>query len=232
MPRTATGSHGSPHLSVHIGQEEWDRGVRSDSGVCTIADSLRAQYPEFTRVAVDVATIRFTDAKKGLRYIYLTPEPARLMLLSFDQGWSKPPLDEIVIKKAVQVLPVTGRNSAATAAWRRARLATLEAKEVAGELTGREKAALARLRNPSPKVPRPTSTGPADVKAGKDRPVIRGGKPIPRARGNPNLLGGRDRHFGARLADPGVIFREAVERAVEERMAEQGQATDEENDNV
>ena len=38
---------------------------------------------------------------------------------------------------------------------------------------------------------------------------------------HPNLLRGRNRHFGAKLADPGQAFHDAVEAAVAERMGAQ-----------
>ena len=44
---------------------------------------------------------------------------------------------------------------------------------------------------------------------------------FPQGEAHPNLLRGRDRHFGAKLADPGEAFREAVEAAVADRLAKQ-----------
>ena len=51
--------------------------------------------------------------------------------------------------------------------------------------------------------------------------VVYGGRPLPQGEAHPNLLRGRDRHFGAKLADPGEAFREAVEAAVADRLAKQ-----------
>lgn len=42
--------------------------------------------PNASRVAVDLQSIRWTDAERGLRYTYLTPRLAQLKLLQFDQG--------------------------------------------------------------------------------------------------------------------------------------------------
>jgi hypothetical protein len=48
-----------------------------------------------------------------------------------------------------------------------------------------------------------------------------GGAPPKKLPSNPNLLTGRNRHFGARLADPGMAFREAVAQRVAEEMGRQ-----------
>ncbi len=51
-----------------------------------IADAIKAAYPGATKVAVDISSIRFTDLKKGCRYMYLTPRPAQRALVDFDEG--------------------------------------------------------------------------------------------------------------------------------------------------
>lgn len=51
-----------------------------------IADALKATLPHATHVMVDLATIRYTDREKGVRYTYLTPASAQQALLCFDQG--------------------------------------------------------------------------------------------------------------------------------------------------
>ena len=67
---------------------------------------------------------------------------------------------------------------------------------------------------------RPANYGPADVKVDDNRgTVVYGGSAIPLGKTHPNLLRGRDRHFGAKLADPGKVFNEAVEAAVEAAVA-------------
>jgi hypothetical protein len=49
---------------------------------------------------------------------------------------------------------------------------------------------------------------------------VEGGRPIAHGPDLPNLLRGRNRHFGAKLADPGEAFREAVAAGVAEKLAE------------
>ena len=50
------------------------------------------------------------------------------------------------------------------------------------------------------------------------RAVVEGGSPLtrrhPSGQRNMNLMGGRLRIYGAKIADPGLAFREAVEKAV------------------
>jgi hypothetical protein len=66
----------------------------------------------------------------------------------------------------------------------------------------------------------PPSRGPAIIEENKGvpYPTVHGGNPLAQGPAHPNLLRGRDRHFGAKMADPGVAFREAVEEAVRERL--------------
>ena len=191
-----------------------------------IADAIKEQYPELSMVTVDMATIRASDRKHGLRYTYLTPATAQHVLLAFDQGWPQP-VDHLTVKRAVQIVPIcrpkTGPVSPAAIAERRAeKLAEYEERIANGEELSRgEKAAVTRLRNPKPAPERPSSTGRARVNAGHDGLVVSGGRPRVVGAAHPNLLRGRNRHYGAQMADPGVAFREAVDAAVAKRMAEQ-----------
>jgi len=222
----------SPTLTLRITEEASNRAIASNSGGCLIADAIKEQYPHLTGVVVDMATVRVTDRKQGLRYTYLTTPQAQHCLLSFDQGWPNP-IEELVLKRAVKIDPVTrnGRPSAAVIAERHAaRTIELEAKEASGEITRHEKTVLSRLRNPKPATVRPSSRGAREVRVvegGENHgAVILGGNPIVQGPPHPNLLRGRNRHFGAKLADPGTAFREAVELAVQERAYQAELAAD------
>jgi hypothetical protein len=215
--------HSSPRLVLKITDEAYDRAVQSSSGGCLIADAIRNQYPRFTKIVVDMATVRVTDRKAGLRYTYLTPEPAQQSLLHFDQGWVKP-FDEVRLKRAVKILPVrrarTGPASIAGVAERRAaRITELEAKEAAGVLSRGEKIALTRSRNPKPAPERPTSNGAMDIKVveggSSHGAVIFGGRALPQGTPHPNLLRSQNRHFGAKTARPGLAWEKAVAEAAE-----------------
>jgi hypothetical protein len=217
----------SPTIKVQITEEARERAIQSNSGGCLIADGIREQYPQFSRIAVDMATIRMTDREKGVRYTYLTPPLAQHCLLAFDQGWRNP-VEEVVIKKAVQILPVMAEGPGQKkqrAEHRLERLSSLQMKEAAGEpLDKTEKMILTKSRmEPKPPRERPTARGPREIKVveggSSHGVVIRGGEPIPQGPAHPNLLRGRDRHFGAKLADPGQAFNEAVEQALAAKLS-------------
>lgn len=206
----------SPTLTLAITEENWEKAMRSNSGGCLVADAIKRQYPNLTNPVVDMATVRATDKARGVRYTYLTPPSIQHCLLAFDQGWPQP-VQEVVVRRAVKIDAVTrGREATAKKAER---LAELSAKKARGEeLTAGEKGALSRLLGVAA---RPTARGPVEVggKAEGGAPVVTGGNPIVQGEPHPNLLRGRNRHFGAKMADPGIVFQQAVDAAVEQRLA-------------
>jgi hypothetical protein len=214
----------NPRLEVQITPENWERAVRSSSGGCLIADAIKEQYPQFSHVVVDMATIRVTDREAGNRYIYLSPDEAQHLLLAYDQGWSQP-FDRVRTRKPVQIVPITRTQSGSQSETRRReasalRRAELEGKEARGEeMTPSEKASLTRLRNPKPRSARPRAEGVVKVSGKNRNTTIHGGRPLMQGDPHPNLLRGRDRHFGAKMSQPGLAFEEAVEAAVAEKMA-------------
>ena len=207
----------SPRLELHITSENWENAVQAKSGGCLIADAIKRQYPQFSGIRVDMATVRMTDRKKGLRYMYLTPPPGQHCLLSFDQGWSQP-TEEVKIGRAVKVTKVLTTKKASST--RAEKIATLEAKRETEGLTKAEKQSLTRLKNTGK---RPTSYGKAEMNR---EGVVHGGRPsIQNAKDpNANLLRGSDRHFGAKLSDPGEVFNKAVDEAVALKLAEAASA--------
>ena len=221
---------GSPVLRVTINEQHWRSAVRSNSGGCLIADAINEQYPNLKVISVDMATVRVRDAERGLKYTYLTPPIAQHLLLSFDQGWRQP-TEELTIKTAVKVEKITRSPSSikAKADHRAERIAYLEEKlDLGEELTPPEKSALSRMTNPKrkPAPARPSARGPAQVITSGNKPAtVIGGQPLPQAaaKTNPNLLRGRNRHFGAKLAEPGLAFDEAVEARVLEELAKYDQ---------
>lgn len=216
---------GSPTIVVKIASEAWERAKRSKSGACLIADSIKAQYPELTGATADMATCRVSDRKVGKRYTYLTPPIAQHLLLAFDQGWRQP-TEEIVLKRAVKIDPILEARPRAGA--RSSRKAELAAKVADGTATRIERASLARMQNRDSMAPRPHTAGPTIVTGDNDHPiVVHNGRPIPQGKAHPNLLRGTDRHFGARMADPGIAFREAVDAALAQHLAEADAASPE-----
>jgi hypothetical protein len=76
----------SPVVNVEVTEETISHAAKRDSQHCMIADAVRAAFPDAKAISVDLATIRFTDPRKGLRYTYLTPRMAQVELVKFDQG--------------------------------------------------------------------------------------------------------------------------------------------------
>jgi hypothetical protein len=223
----------SPTLALTITADQYDRAIQSDSGACLIADAIKQQYPNLSSVSVDMATIRVSDRKRGLRFVYLTPPEAQHVLLSFDQGWANPTTD-LTIKRAVKVNVIarakTGPHSIeGRRASREEKRATLEAKVAAGEaLTTGEKKALTQLQRPYEPAERPASQPPVTASIGGGGggiPTVVGGAPMVQGPAHPNLLRSRKRHFGAKVAAPGVQWEQAVEKAVAERLAAQASPT-------
>jgi hypothetical protein len=218
MPRRGA----SPTLQLAITPKQYEQAKQSHSGACLVADAIREQYPNLTTVSVDMATIRASDRERGERYIYLTPPEAQQALLFFDQGWPNP-VNKITVRGAVKVIPITAspKEVAKRQQIRRKRLAELRSKQKTGKMTAQEKQALTRMEKAPPSIPRPSSRGAVKVVKTNERAVVVvGGNPPLQGTPHPNLLRGRNRHFGAKLADPGQVFREALEAAVEERLAE------------
>lgn len=211
----------SPSLTLRITDDQRQRAIESNSGGCLVADAIKSQYPEYTKVTVDMATIRFSDAAKGVRYTYLTPPAAQHFLLAFDQGWPTTG-GEVYLKRAVKITTMIEKSrQPARLRARQERLAALEAKAAAGTLTKNERGALTKLRENRPPG-RPSTYGEPEVVLHRGGGVtVVGGVPPRMGPAHPNLLRGRDRHFGAKLADPGSAFREAVDAAVAERLAQQ-----------
>jgi hypothetical protein len=71
---------------VEVTQDLIDHAIQRDSSHCVVADALKANMPNASRVSVDLQTVRYTDTKRGKRYTYLTPPVCQRVLLDFDQG--------------------------------------------------------------------------------------------------------------------------------------------------
>lgn len=79
----------APRFTLKVDAETIAESCERDSSHCMIAESVRVSFPNAKRISVDLQTIRFSDADKGLRYTYLTPRTAQIALIDFDQG--RPP---------------------------------------------------------------------------------------------------------------------------------------------
>ena len=56
-----------------------------------IADAIKRQHPELSKIAVDAATIRWTDGGKQRRVMCLTPMVCQQKLAAFDYGIAPKP---------------------------------------------------------------------------------------------------------------------------------------------
>lgn len=211
----------APVLQPEITEEHYNRAITGASGGCLVADAIKRQYPQFSRVDVDVATIRVTDKERGVRFIYLTPQPVQEALLFFDQGIHEESLPKkLIIRQVAKIVPITRSASMIriTAQQREIRRAELEDKEQKGEtLTNFEKRSLSKLRNPKESTPRPVSHGPGAIVEGPDDSMIRVGRVgigSKTLKTNPNLLAGRNRHFGAKTAVPSEVYKKQLEADV------------------
>jgi hypothetical protein len=221
----------SPTLIAEITSETYKTAVQAESGACLAADAIEERYPQY-KADVDVATTTIKDPKRGLKFIYLTPQKIGNLLVGFDQGWLEKELPiKLRIANAIKIVRMTRSRSdqKMSAEKRAARLAELEAKEKSGEkLTPLEKRSLKKMRDTNKKsVERPTNPGPSEIVTTTDgREVVVGGKPIKKPK-NPNLLRGRNRIFGAKTATPAKVFQTALEhekkKFIEEYKAAQSQ---------
>lgn len=76
----------TPRVNIAITEEIIAASTQRDSSHCMIAEAVKMAVPEASAISVDLQTIRWTDRKKGLRYVYLTPRTGQIELVKFDQG--------------------------------------------------------------------------------------------------------------------------------------------------
>lgn len=76
----------SPIIKVQVTKDIINISCVANSGHCMISDSVKEAAPWAKNVASDLQTIRLTDPRKGLRYVYLTPRLAQVGLIEFDKG--------------------------------------------------------------------------------------------------------------------------------------------------
>lgn len=65
--------------------DRMERGVPEDSGYCAVALTIKEMYPWAKHVSVDWQTIRLSDPRNGMRYIYFTPREVQNFIAYFDQ---------------------------------------------------------------------------------------------------------------------------------------------------
>jgi hypothetical protein len=77
----------SGRAEISVEQQHIDEALRANSSHCAIAMAIATAIPHAQRIAVDLQTIRWTDKKRGVRYVFLTPHVAQTeVIIPFDQG--------------------------------------------------------------------------------------------------------------------------------------------------
>jgi hypothetical protein len=77
----------SGRAEISVEQRHIDEALRANSSHCAIAMAIADAIPHAQRIAVDLQTIRWTDKKRGVRYVFLTPHVAQTeVIIPFDQG--------------------------------------------------------------------------------------------------------------------------------------------------
>jgi hypothetical protein len=89
-------------IDVNVTETLIEAAIPLDSSHCMIADAIKAALPHARSIMVDLATIRWTDARIGKRYIYFTPGSVQDVLLQFDNG-VKPRPFRFVLRAPAQI---------------------------------------------------------------------------------------------------------------------------------
>jgi hypothetical protein len=72
---------------IPVLQKHLDEAMRANSSHCAIAMAIKDAIPDARMIAVDLQTIRWSNPKRGVRYVFLTPHVAQTdVIIPFDQG--------------------------------------------------------------------------------------------------------------------------------------------------
>src|SRR5215472_5262411 len=75
-----------PILRCRVTEELITTAIRGNSGWCMASEAVKIAAPWAKNISSDLQTIRITDPRRGLRYVYLTPRITQTALILFDQG--------------------------------------------------------------------------------------------------------------------------------------------------
>lgn len=137
----------SRRVDVEVSEEIIAESTSADSSHCMIAEAIKKAVPDATGVSVDIQTIRFSDPKKRMRYVYITPRMAQVALVDFDAGLKPKPFRFRLDRAHISAMrskntPITHpersrMTPARTAALEKAR--SSRAQESAGATTAAER---------------------------------------------------------------------------------------------
>lgn len=186
----------SPKVRIVVDQQIIDNSTKRDSSHCMIAEAIKRTLPDARSIAVDLSTIRFTDPKQNLRYIYLTPRPGQIALIEFDRG-NKPEPFSILLSRAARIVrtsPHGPRDKNTTQAEKNNKSRAINEKINAQDLNSPHKPPADEAKRVAVAAADPNANlGPPIAVPGSGRdhvPTIVGGPAIPRG----NL--GKVRRFG------------------------------------
>jgi len=183
----------APRLDFVVTAEMIELALPRDSSHCMIAEGLKASLPHARAVAVDLAAIRYTDSRNGRRYIYLTPAPAQIALLSFDQGHKPEPFK--VKGHAAQIIEPGGQGRGKTTA-----VSASEGHPVSPSESPVSPSEKRKPPQPATLVPNPAGGGTVPIKLGGAPPPL---GPLAHGKGahktNSKYRIGRRREFGLRV---------------------------------
>jgi len=191
--------HKSPRFTVTITADRIAESVRRSSSHCMIAETIKEAHPELSGITVDLATIRFSDAARQLRFTYLTPRIAQEALILFDQG-VVPPEFEMELRRASQIT-----RSAKWGALKRTQDKPTERTQDKPANHTQDKPVNRREEKPDTTGRLPRLGGArAQEEGGNSIPTIVGGRPPPMG-----LLIGRAKgaHDNGAYGSPGNIAR-------------------------
>src|SRR5437899_12903658 len=99
-----TARHKYARRTIQVTDEDISKAKLAHSGACVNAEAIKRCLPGVKHVAVDLATIRFTETKTGDRYTFLTPRAAQLGVVQWDQGVAPQPF-VFSLKSPIQIRP-------------------------------------------------------------------------------------------------------------------------------
>jgi hypothetical protein len=179
----------TPRVVIPVTLDIIERAEQRDSSHCMIAEAIREAVPGASAIAVDLQSIRWSDAVLRLRYVYMTPPICQVALVSFDQGLHTNPFSFTLAR--AQILPMGPP----------------------GEREARRQRALARgvpaKQTPPPMPPAAGGGAPGTTKVfvaggrgSNQPPSIVGGKAPPTAALTNTVYKGKRRAFGVRTLKP------------------------------
>ena len=75
-----------PLAKITVTERDINEGIVRHSSHCAVAVAIKRTLPGTIKHSMDLATIRYSDPEKKLRYICLTPRPVQRYIVDFDKG--------------------------------------------------------------------------------------------------------------------------------------------------